>query len=180
MSNEKKPEEQQPKPADPFEALAESIKENIGEGVEIDGVGPIVDPLDQPDPSLGTIEDLLKQFSAAPAIESEIAAAQSQAAADAKAIGKGKKKPAKPAPAPAPAPQVKQPHPAHVAAVSSHVRQTIVGVLKTLSPKDYDEYVARKFKGVAHGQRPDLAQSQAAYVWAFERFLQLTYKKSGV
>lgn len=128
-----------------------------------------------------SLEELLGQFSQAPAIDEEVAKAQA-ANSGKQPVKKSKKEvPAKGKPAEAsPAPAGKQPHPAHVAAVSNHIRQTVVGVLKTLSPAAYDEYVARKFKGVTQGDRPSLEQSQAAYVWAFEQFLKLTYKKSGV
>lgn len=79
-----------------------------------------------------------------------------------------------------PTKQPTQPSDAQVAQASTYVRRLVVGVLKSLSPSDYQEYVARKFANVAHGDRPSLEQSTAAYLWAFERFLAITYKESGV
>jgi hypothetical protein len=125
-----------------------------------------------------SLEELLGHFSNAPEIEKDIEAAQSAAKSKAAKALPPKAKPKKGEIQPKG--EHKQPHPKQVEAVSTHVRQTVVNVLKTLAPAVYEEYVKRKFAGVVQGDRPSLEQSQAAYLWAFEQFLKLTYKKSGV
>lgn len=65
-------------------------------------------------------------------------------------------------------------------AISSQWRQTAVKLLKELSPADYEKYRAIKFEGVPMGQRPSLDQSRAAYLFAMQRFLEISYAHSGV
>jgi hypothetical protein len=125
-----------------------------------------------------TLDALLKQFGD-PSQDEIVAEAQESAKAAAKV--KAAKSTVPPAPKKGKAEKVKpQPHPAALAQVSTHVRQTVVNVLKATSPKDYEAYVAMKFAGVAQGDRPSLEQSRKAYEFAFGRFLALTYKESGV
>ena len=64
-------------------------------------------------------------------------------------------------------------------ALSSHLRRTVVGVIRAVSPRDYAEYKAIKFAGVPRGKRPSIAQARRAYGFLFERFLELSYRYSG-
>lgn len=65
-------------------------------------------------------------------------------------------------------------------AISFRVRQIVVGVMRIISPEDYQQYKSMKFQGVSSGERPHLSQSRRAYGLLFKRFLETAYRHSGI
>lgn len=60
--------------------------------------------------------------------------------------------------------------------LSSQVRNMMTSVLKIVNPEAYAEYKAMKY---AKGPNPDLATRKAAYIFAFQKFLESTYEIAG-
>ena len=60
--------------------------------------------------------------------------------------------------------------------LSSQVRNMVTSVLRVVDPEGYAAYKAMKY---AKGPNPTLAERKAAYLFAFQKFLDKTYEIAG-
>lgn len=63
---------------------------------------------------------------------------------------------------------------------SSQVRNAVTRLMRIVDPEGYEIYKTMKFKDVPQGARPEIQQARDAYLYLFKRFIQVTYRLSGV
>ena len=63
---------------------------------------------------------------------------------------------------------------------STQVRQTVTGILRLLDPESYEEYRIMKYSKANEEKRdPNLNERKLAYLFAFKKFMDVTYQVAG-